>query len=289
MMVKHRKRKFRGKLPIYLGTLGLFLIIFAQTTNFLEIKPIMYWYIGTIWYGYILVIDSIVYILRRNSYIINRPKKLVTFAVLSTIFWLIFEFYNKFLKGWYYVGIETISGICIPCYFAISTILPAVLETMELIKALRIFRKTNIEKIKISNSFLYLSIFIGLIMIVIPFLYQSPYMWALVWTGFILLLDPINYLFHEKSLIGQIKSGKLTTVLSFFVAGYICGFFWEFWNYWAYTKWYYTVPILNKIKIFEIPFLGFFAYGFFAWELYTMYYFAKLLIPKNLETKLQLR
>ncbi|MDI6825911.1 MAG: hypothetical protein QMD36_01800 [Candidatus Aenigmarchaeota archaeon] len=283
-----KKRSF-GLLSIYLGFLGILLIILGEITTFLRIEPFVYWFIAMVWFGYIFLVDSLVYMLEGNSYITNRPRKFIILVFLSAIFWLIFEFYNKFLGGWYYIGTPTEPGKCIPCYVAISTILPAVMETTELIKGLRFFRKTRTTKIRISNSLIYSSILIGLIFVITPFLYHSPYMWAFVWIGFIFLLDPINYLFHERSLISQIKKGKLNIVLSLFVAGYICGFFWEFWNYWAYTKWYYTVPILSEIKIFEIPFLGFFAYGFFAWELYTMYHFAKLLIPTDLETKLELK
>jgi len=272
-----------------LGVLGILMIIFAEMTNFLKIEPFIYWFIALIWYGYIPVADSIVYNLRNKSYIINRPKKFITLALLSVIFWLIFEFYNRFLKGWYYVGTPTQPSRCIPCYFAISTILPAVFETAEIIKGLKFFRKTKIKKIKISNSLLYSLVLLGLMFIILPFFYHSPYMWALVWIGFIFLLDPINYMLGEKSLIKQIKEGKIHILFSLFIAGYICGFFWEFWNYWAYTKWYYTVPILDELKVFEIPVLGFLAYGFFAWELYVLYYFAKLLFPRNLEKKLELR
>jgi len=272
----------------YLGLLGILLILLAQLTNFLRIEPFVYWYIVMMWYGYILIVDSIVYLLKGNSYIINRPKRIITLIILSTFFWLIFEFYNIYIPGWHYVGTPSETIKCIPCYFAISTILPAVFETMELIKGLRVFHKSKIEKIKIHKSLPYISILIGLIFLILPFFYPSPYMWALIWVGFIFLLDPINYFFHEKSLISQIKSGKLFIILSVFVAGYICGFFWEFWNYWAYTKWYYDVPIIDEIKIFELPVLGFFAYGFFAWELYAMYYFVKLLFPKEMEKELDL-
>jgi hypothetical protein len=287
-MKNQTKKKSYGHLSPYLGSIGIFLIFFAQITNFLRIEPFVYWYIAIMWYGYIFIVDSIVYLLKRNSYIINHPKKFLVLAILSVIIWRIFEYYNIFLKGWYYANVPE-EKICILCYFAMSTILPAIMETTELVKGLRLFQKTKMEKIKIKKKLFYLTILIGLIFVIVPFFYPSKYMWALVWIGFILFLDPINYLFHEKSLFKQIKKGELNIVISLFVAGFICGFFWEFWNYWAYTKWYYTVPILDKIKIFEIPFLGFFAYGFFAWELYAMYYFAKLLFPKELEKKLELR
>jgi len=66
------------------------------------------------------------------------------------------------------------------------------------------------------------------------------------------------------------------------LAGYVCGFLWEFWNYWAYTKWYYTVPILENIKIFEIPAVGFLAYGPFALEIYVMYNLIRLLLSRRI-------
>lgn len=283
-----KKKKYYGKLSPYLGAIGIFLIVFAQITNFLKIEPFVYWYIAMMWYGYILIVDSIVYLLKGNSYIINRPKKFIILAILSTIFWLIFELYNTFLPGWYYTNVPGRPSRCIPCYFAISTILPAVFETFEFVRGLRIFQKTKIEKIKIHKLLPYISILIGLIFMIIPYFYRSPYMWILVWAGFIFLLDPINYLFHEKSLISQFKSGKLKIILSVFLAGYICGFFWEFWNSWAYTQWHYAIPVVGGFKIFEMPVLGYIPYGFFAWELYSMYYFAKLLFPKKMEKELQL-
>lgn len=292
-MKKEKRKKSYDHLSPYLGSIGIFLIVFAQITNFLRIEPFIYWYIFMLWCGYILIVDSMVYLLKRNSYIINHPKKIIVLFALSTIFWLIFEFYNRFIPTWFYVGTPGEPSRCVSCYFSIATILPAVLETVELVKGLRIFQKTKIKKIKIHKSLPHTSVIIGLIFIIVPFFYTSQWMWALIWSGFILLLDPINYLFHEKSLISQIKSGKLFTVLSVFVAGFICGFFWEFWNYSAHMKWYYElpfldIPIIREIRIFDLPIIGFIAYGFFAWELYAMYYFAKLLFPKKMEKELEL-
>jgi hypothetical protein len=79
----------------------------------------------------------------------------------------------------------------------------------------------------------------------------------------------------------QVKKKRFNTVISLFIAGYICGFLWEFWNYWATAKWFYTLPILENIKIFEIPALGFLAYGPFACELYVMYQFVRFLFSRR--------
>jgi len=276
----------RYDLAVFFSLLGISMIITGQLFIFLKIQPFAMIYCPIIWYGYIFLIDSIVYIFRGNSLIINKTKRFVILVFLSLGFWLIFEFYNKFLGGWYYVNLpESFFLAHIIGYLCFSSIVPAVFETADLIKQLHIFKEVKI-KLPINMILIYSLILIGLICLIIPYFFTSPYMWILVWTGFVLVLDPISYLFHnEKSIIMLIKKRKLNTVISLFVAGYICGFLWEFWNYWAHTKWYYTVPILENIKIFEIPVFGFLAYGPFALELYVMYNFSKMLLSKKVLLK----
>jgi hypothetical protein len=71
--------------------------------------------------------------------------------------------------------------------------------------------------------------------------------------------------------------------LSLSTAGFICGFLWEFWNYWAPSKWIYTAPFMQELKIFEMPVAGFLGFGPFAWEYFVMYSFAWLLLRRNLD------
>ena len=40
------------------------------------------------------------------------------------------------------------------------------------------------------------------------------------------------------------------------LSGFLCGVLWEFWNYWAGAKWHYSVPIMENLKIFEMPVPG---------------------------------
>lgn len=266
------------------GFLGIVMIIFAEFVIFLKIEPFATWYIPIIWLGYIFLADSIVYMLKGNSLISNRPGKFLVLASVSVIFWYVFEIYNKFLRGWQYSGLPESDLVTFAMgSLSFSTIVPAVFETWELLKSLRLFDRVKFHfKLRMSRYSLYLSIVIGFIFLTIPFALPIPIMWLLVWSGFILFLDPLLFLFHnEKSLLGQLKKRKISVIFSLFVAGYICGFLWEFWNYWAITKWYYTVPFLDSIKIFEIPVFGFLAYGPFALELYVMYNFTRFLFSKR--------
>jgi len=267
------------------GILGILLIIFAEFTMFLRVQPFVVWFTPTVWFGYIFLVDAIIYLIKGNSFIMNRKLRFLQLFMVSVIFWFVFEIYNSFLPtGWIYVNLPKSRIITfIMGSLSFSTIIPAVLETFELLRVFHLFDDIKMRvKIPTNKLFINTLIVVGIIFLLVPFVSMAPWIWAFVWTGFIFLLDPILYIFHdEKSVIGLVKKRKLKVIISIILAGYICGFLWEFWNYWAYTKWYYTVPILENIKIFEIPAIGFLAYGPFALEIYVMYNFVKLLFSRK--------
>ncbi|MEM7825333.1 MAG: hypothetical protein QW412_00550, partial [Candidatus Aenigmatarchaeota archaeon] len=260
------------------GLVGLILIIFSELTMFLRIKPFVYWFTPLVWFGYILFVDSIIFMLKGNSMITRKKLKLLSLFLISLLFWLIFEFYNISLEGWNYKNLpeSTIEKLTMG-YLSFSTIVPAVFETSELLQT--IFFKENLRvktRIKYNRNLIMGLISTGMVFIILPFFFSSPLMWIFVWTGFILVIDPLLYILqNKKSILAQVEDKKYKKIISLFVAGYVCGFLWEFWNFWAYAKWYYDVPILEEIKIFEIPAIGFLAYGFFALELYVMYNFVR--------------
>ena len=82
----------------------------------------------------------------------------------------------------------------------------------------------------------------------------------LVWVGFALLLDRINRRLSLPSFLGDFSEGFARRFWGFLLAGWICGWLWEFWNYWAAAKWNYTLPMFQNLKLFEMPapgYLGF--------------------------------
>lgn len=267
------------------GFVGIFLVLFSQAILILGIP--MPFTTFLVWLGYILVVDCFNFMIKKNSYLMDRRLKLFLMFLLSAIVWFIFELFNSLSKfpAWYYVNLPTYNPLTfIRVTLAFSTIIPAILETSELIGALHSFRKLEPKiKLPINNFIVYIVFASGATFMLIPFVISTPWIWVFIWTGFILLVDPILYIFHdEKSILFQIKKRKFHIIVSLIIAGYICGFLWEFWNYWAHTKWYYSIPVLENIKIFEIPVIGFLAYGPFALELYVMYRFMKLLFSKKI-------
>src|SRR3989338_3057329 len=149
---EHHERVYNLKHPIiYMfrkyGFIGILLIIFVEINFFLKIQPFANWYFPIIWYGYILTIDALVYKLRGNSLISNRFAQFLGMIVLSALFWWVFELMNLPIQNWEYVGTERF-GIYAVFFetLAFSTVLPALLETMELLKAFHLFDKEKFNK-----------------------------------------------------------------------------------------------------------------------------------------------
>ena len=260
------------------GFAGILLIILVEINFFLKIQPFANWYFPIVWLGYILTLDALVFKLKGNSLISNRFYQFLGIIVISMLFWWIFEFTNIPLKNWKYLGLEDI-GVWKNFFGSISfaTVLPALFETVELVRAIHLFDKIKLhKKHKITKVFLHSMILLGVIFFMAP-LALPTFAFPLIWLSFFFILDPINYLHKQPSIIGHLKDRKLTIPFSLLLAGIILGFLWEFWNYWAIPKWTYNIPFIGFFKIFEMPVLGYLGYFPFSFELYAMYWFVRSL------------
>ncbi len=265
------------------GVIGIILIILSQINFFLKIQPFADWYFPIIWIGYILTIDAVIYNINKKSLVNNHFFHFIGLFILSALFWHIFEILNLFTQNWNYIGADNLGSIkYIFKLISFSTVLPALFETTSLIKSIHLFDKVKLrKKYKLSKNFLFLMIFLGIISFFLPIFFPK-FTFPLIWLSFFLILDPINYINNQPSIIGHIKNRNLKIPLSLLFAGIILGFLWEFWNYWATIKWVYNVPFVGFFKIFEMPILGYLGYFPFAFELYSMYWFVRsLFIYRN--------
>jgi hypothetical protein len=70
----------------------------------------------------------------------------------------------------------------------------------------------------------------------------------------------------------DLERGSAANLIASLLAGLVCGFLWETWNYWAISKWVYTVPYFEDLKLFEMPALGY--GGFILFALETLLFFS---------------
>ena len=261
------------------GVIGILLVILVELNFFFKIQPFANFYFPIVWFGYILIVDALVYKLKGSSLISNRFRYFLGMLIISVIVWWLFELINISINNWNYISSSKMSDIAsiIMRILAYSTVIPAFFETVELVRCIHLFDKKKLhKKHKITKMFLHVMIFLGFLSFFVP-IFIPAFTFPLVWLSFFFILDPINYLHNQPSIIKHIKDRKLVIPLSLLLAGIILGFLWEFWNYWAVRKWVYNIPFVGFFKIFEMPLLGYLGYFPFAFELYAMYWFVRSL------------
>lgn len=258
------------------GYLGLIVIFVAEVLMFKETEPVATFFTAIAWTGYIAAVDGAVFSLTGESMLSGRGREFLAVTAMSAPFWLLFEAYNLRLQNWAYVNLP--SNIAVRYFgyaWAFSTIWPALLETAYLLRAAGLWQRAY-RPIHIGSGLRRLFVGLGAAMLVVPLLVPrriAACLFGLVWLGFLFLLDPINSRLGAASLSDDLEQGRRGRFYALLVAGAICGIFWEFWNYWAAAKWLYIFPILQSVKIFEMPVPGYLGFPPFALEYFCVYVF----------------
>ncbi|MGH9487123.1 MAG: hypothetical protein ACRD04_05975 [Terriglobales bacterium] len=260
-----------------LAALGLLELLLA-----LRIPVVVTFFTALAWTAYIPAVDAAVY-RRRGDSLLHHGGAFAAMALLSVPAWLIFEAYNLCLRNWAYVGVPRNFWLfALGASWAFATIFPGIFETAEL------FHCTWTKRSRCRNWRARPGPWIvaGVMLLVVPLALPShlaAYTFALVWVGFIFLLDPINRRLGWPSLLAELEAGRPGSSWALLLSGAACGFFWEFWNYWAQARWEYIFPILHRYRIFAMPVPGFVGFPPFALECFTIYSFlAGALLPRRL-------
>jgi hypothetical protein len=259
---------------------GLAIMIVSEAATLARIEPFWSWNTPIAWTGFILFADAVVFQARGRSWIRSAPREFLWLSIASIPLWLVFEFYNRFIENWSYVGLPENPLLRYFGYaWSFATIWPAIFEGAELVAVWRGKVVSPPGPQAGRGSYLSgLSVALGAVLLVWPLVWPSPYLAAPVWLGFIFLLDPINRRLGGESLVGDFQAGTFDRCENLILSGFLCGGLWEFWNYWSRAKWHYTVPILERFKIFEMPLPGYLGFPAFALECLTMYVFLRLVV-----------
>jgi hypothetical protein len=269
--------------------LGLLVLLSSEALLLAGNRFVATWFTPIMWSGYIMAVDGLVFRLSGSSWLTRRRREFPLLVLLSVGIWLIFEVYNFRLQNWLYLGLPGSPFLRNLGYFwSFATIIPGVFETSDLVSALlrRSMRLSESKPVKLGPPWPW--ILLGIAMVAIPPITSAelaPYLFAPVWIGFILLVDPLNDLLGTTSLRAQLASGNRMTIAALLIGGMACGFLWETWNYQAYQAqgafWVYLVP--EPLRLFglhfgKMPLLGLLGFPPFALELYVLYeFFRKLL------------
>lgn len=80
-----------------------------------------------LWLGYIMIVNACTFARTGRCMMLHRPRYFLSLFPLSAAFWWVFEYLNRFVQNWYYVGVADLSSFE---YFfrattPFSTVLPA--------------------------------------------------------------------------------------------------------------------------------------------------------------------
>jgi hypothetical protein len=201
----------------------------------------------------------------------DRPRFLLGLFVGSAFFWWYFEYLNRFVQNWHYVGV---SGLSRTQYFLFatlpfSTVLPAVLSTRELLASvprasagLDGFFRLRIPHPRLLGWF---ALPVGCATLAFIGIWPD-YLFPLLWLSPLCMLTALQAVRGEKTVFSGLADGNWRTVFLLALSALMCGFLWEMWNYNSVAKWVYDVPYVGKVKIFEMPILGYAGYLPFGLE-----------------------
>jgi len=240
-------------------------------TRFAWFAPLQQFTFTPIWVGYVLVVNGLTYKRTGHCILRDRPLYMLGLFVVSAVFWWCFEYLNRFIQNWYYVGIGDLTSLQYFLFATLpfSTVLPAVLGTNELLKSfprltagLDDFIRIPVPSSRILGWLSLAAFSVSLAAIGI----WPDYLFPLVWISPLFIITGLQSIRGERTIFSAITDGKWQNICLLALSALICGFFWEMWNYRSMAKWIYAVPFVNRFKIFEMPILGYAGYLPFGLE-----------------------
>ncbi len=269
----HASRVTRHVLPWW-GWLGVGLTAVAWVlawTRFPWFEPFQPFTFTPLWLGYILVVNAWTFARTGRCMMLDRPRYFLSLFPLSSAFWWFFEYLNRFVQNWYYVGVQEFTPLeyFIHGTIPFSTVLPAVLGTTEwlasyprLSAGLDKWRPIRIANTKLVGwSVLALGAG-GLVGIGV----WPNYLFPLVWVAPLVLITALQAVSGEETIFFTLSHGEWRPIWLPALAALLCGLFWEMWNVKSLAHWEYAIPFVHRFQVFQMPILGYAGYLPFGLE-----------------------
>jgi hypothetical protein len=231
------------------------------------------WAFFPLWLGFCLTVDAVVYIRKGTSLIKRDVKKYILLFVISAPVWWLFELFNSFTQNWFYDGRQYFTDFqfFVLASISFSTVIPAVFEAAELAGTFKWVRNLrSFKKLKPTGNIKGLFIILGLITLALEIVFPKVF-YPFIWISVYFLIEPVNLNMNNQNLLQYTELGNWKPVVSLWTGSLMCAFFWEMWNFYSYPKWYYHLPMVNFLHIFEMPLLGYIGYLPFSLELFAVY------------------
>jgi len=249
------------------GWAGLALLVVAWMLAWNRFAWFADWQWATftpLWLGYILVINALTWRRDGQCLLVNQRRYFFSLFPLSALFWWYFEYLNRFVQNWFYIGVDDFGPARYVGHatIAFSTVLPAVMSTQQWLRSL--FRLPDRPlSIPLSLPAGRRLAFVTLLCSTIALLElgaRPNLLFPFLWFAPLLLLLGLQGTSREPELLKELRVRGWQTIYLPALAALQCGFFWELWNFKSAAKWVYAVPFVDRFHVFEMPVAGFTGY-----------------------------
>ena len=251
---------------IYLGVVWL-----LAWSRFSWFAPMQTFTFGLLWLGYIVIVNALTSARTGRCMLTHRPATLLALFPASAAFWWLFEYLNRFVQNWHYIGVGTLGPweYFWQATMPFATVLPAVLGTRELLASfprlsdgLENARAFNVLHRKGIAWALLIVSSVGLAAVGV----WPNALFSLLWLAPLASITALQVIRGEASILDGPARGDWREIWQVALAGLVCGFFWEMWNYKSLAHWEYSVPFVHRFELFHMPILGYSGYLPFGLE-----------------------
>lgn len=224
-----------------------------------------------LWLGFIVTVNALTQRRRGSCLLTRSPGRWLGLFATSAFFWWGFEWLNRFVQNWHYLGVEHFGpvGYAWNATLCFSTVLPAVAAVAEWLDTHAGWRRRVAtgpawrwwERRRVAVA-LWSA---GALALVLTGMFPRGFYPAL-WSAPLLLAAGAGALAGGDGVWSDVARGRWGEAITWMAAALVCGFFWEMWNVHSAAKWIYTVPGVERWRIFEMPLLGYSGYLPFGLE-----------------------
>ena len=218
-----------------------------------------------LWAGFIVIMNALCVKRSGHSPMTDHPWAYAATFPSSALFWWFFEYLNRYVWNWYYLGVSELGAAEYVLYATIcfASVLPGVCAVAAFLHTFPMFDDkvfSGMGRVNLRKPgwcvFLGVLAATGLCGIV----FAPDYTYPLLWISPVAVFLLVQFLMKERCVLDPVANGNWSVFIRFAFAALICGFCWETWNYYALAKWVYAVPWVHRFQVWEMPLMGFSGY-----------------------------
>lgn len=224
-----------------------------------------------LWLGFILTVNASTTQRTGSCLMRRKPRRWVALFAVSAACWWGFEWLNRFVLNWHYLGVENFGplGYAVHASLCFSTVLPAVAAVAEWIAshpAWTLRTSAGPRWTWLNHRPVGAALLLAGAAALLGTGARPLYFYAALWVAPLALLIAASVLLGYGGLPDELARGDWRRGATWMLAALTCGFFWELWNWRSEAKWIYTVPGVERWHVFEMPLLGYAGYLPFGLE-----------------------